>query len=51
MIIQWIQEKIMQRKHDIIKLNWKKAELERLLAMKDKLTPEEFMKEYKELTK
>ena len=46
MIIKWIQEKLLCRisktKHNIIKLNWKKADLETLLENKDNMTPEEF---------
>lgn len=50
MISQWFKEKFSQRtsktKHNIVKLNWKKAELERLLANKDTMTPEEFQRAY-----
>ena len=50
MIIQWLKRKLLQRanktRHNIIKLNWEKAELETLLEKKDKMTPEEFQREY-----
>lgn len=53
MIIQWIEEKLTQReckiRHDITKLNWKKAELERLLANKESMTPEDFRRAYQRL--
>ena len=53
MILQWFTEKLIQRtnktKHNIVKLNWKKAELETLLANKDAMSPEEFMRAYQEL--
>ena len=53
MILQWIEEKLIQRtnktKHNIVKLNWKKAELETLLANKDTMSPEEFARAYQRL--
>jgi hypothetical protein len=53
LIIQWIQEKLIQRvsktRYNTIKLNWKKAELEKLLANKDNMTPEEFKEAYRRL--
>ena len=51
MILRWIQNKILQRKHDIVKLKWKKSELEGLLANKDTMTPEEFSRAYQILVK
>lgn len=53
MILQWIDNKLMQRKnklgHEITKLNWKKAELEKLLANKENMSPEEFKMAYQKL--
>ena len=53
MILQWFQEKLIQRtqksKHDIIKLEWQKAKLENLLANKDNMSPIEFKREYQKL--
>ena len=38
MILQWIYEKLLQKRdkerHNVIKLEWQKAELERKIAMK-----------------
>lgn len=48
-LLQWIQKKILQRKHSVVKLRWKKAELEQLLAKKDTMTPEEFKKAYQDI--
>lgn len=53
MILQWFKEKLSQRasktRHNIVKLNWKKAELEKLLENKDTMTPEEFQRVYQRL--
>lgn len=55
MILQWLKKKLMQRafktKHNVVRLNFKKAELEKLLAQKDKMTPEEFRNAYNKLIK
>ena len=52
-MIRWLHDILIRqanrKKHDVVKLNWKKAELEKLLAAKDTMTPEEFMKEYQKL--
>ena len=54
MILQWFTDNLLQRtqktKHDIIKMNWQKAKLENLLANKDSMSPEEFLREYQKLT-
>lgn len=52
-MIQWIIDKITKKngkiRHNIVKLNWKKAELEKLLKEKDDMTPEEFQRVYQRL--
>ena len=53
MILQCLKEKLIQRtqksKHEIIKLKWQKAKLENLLANKDNMSPEEFLRAYQRL--
>lgn len=52
-MLRWIKERLLQRtgktKSNIVKLNWKKAELEKLLAQKENMTPEEFRRAYNNL--
>lgn len=51
--IQWITDKMAQRtnktKHEVIKLRWKQVELEKLIANKENMTPEEFRRAYNNL--
>lgn len=53
MILQWFKEHLIRRvsktRHNIVKLNWNKAELEKLLENRDTMTPEEFKREYQRL--
>lgn len=53
MFIQWLKGKMRcranKKHHDIIKLQWKKAELQYLLEHKEEMTPEEFGTAYRNI--
>ena len=53
MFVQWFKRimrcRVNKKHHDIVKLQWKKAELQYLLEHKEEMTPEEFQAAYKRL--